>query len=154
MADPTYVPKVYRKQGGDEFVVADGGRINIEPGGDIDADGVSLKEYALTLDIADGSADADYYLVCPHGGTIKKLHSVIDGAVGTADITITPSIGGTPVTNGAITIATGSSAAGDVDSATPSAANVVTAGQAIKLAVAGGGSGGSPRIHVAIVIER
>lgn len=29
----TYGPKTYRKQGGDEFVVADGGSINIEAGG-------------------------------------------------------------------------------------------------------------------------
>jgi hypothetical protein len=33
MADPTYQPKVYRKQGGDELVVASGGQIKIETGG-------------------------------------------------------------------------------------------------------------------------
>ena len=33
MADTTYTPKVYRKQGGDELVVADGGRVTIESGG-------------------------------------------------------------------------------------------------------------------------
>jgi hypothetical protein len=59
---------------------------------------------------------------------------VIDGVVSTADITITASIGGVGVTNGVVTIATAGSAAGDVDSATPTAANTVTAGQAIKLA--------------------
>lgn len=35
MADATYQPKVYVKQGGDELVVADGGRINVEAGGQI-----------------------------------------------------------------------------------------------------------------------
>lgn len=35
MADGTYQPKVYRKQGGEEFIVADGGKIIVEPGGQI-----------------------------------------------------------------------------------------------------------------------
>ncbi len=32
MADATYQPKTYRKQGGDEFVVANGGILNLEAG--------------------------------------------------------------------------------------------------------------------------
>lgn len=151
----SYQPKVYRKQGGNELVVASGGKITVESGGEInDPSGVNLLQEVLTLDIADGSADATYYLVCPHAGTIAKIWSVIDGAVSTADITITANIGATPVTNGVVTIATASSAAGDVDSATPTAANTVTAGQAINFVVAGGGAGGSPHIHLSVVITR
>ena len=157
----SYQPKVYKKAGGDELVVASGGSIDIESGGALKIGGVQvsasaaeINETILSLDIADGSADADYFLVSPHAGAISKIYSVIDESVGTADITITASIGATPVTGGVVTIATAGSAAGDIDSATPSAANVVTAGQAIKLAVAGGGSGGSPRVHVAVVISR
>lgn len=111
------------------------------------------RQYVLTVDIADLSADAAYHVVAPVAGTVAKLQSVIDGAVSTADVTITSSIGGVDITDGALTIATAGSAAGDVDSATPTAANTVAAGQAIKLTVAGGGSGGSPRGHVSIVIE-
>lgn len=33
MADATYQPKVYHKRGGDETVVADGGKITVEDGG-------------------------------------------------------------------------------------------------------------------------
>lgn len=113
-----------------------------------------LNEYALSLDIADGSADATYYLIAPHAGTISKIYTVIDGVVSTADITVTANIGATPVTNGVVTIATASSAAGDVDSATPTAANAITAGAAINFVVAGGGSGGAPRIHLVCVISR
>ena len=166
-----YPSKIQHVQGGDEIVVASGGKITVESGGAIEVDGTEitaetlavndltataaeLNTYVISSDIADGSADANYYVVAPHAGAIKKIWTVTDGAVGTADITVTPSIGGVDVTDGVVTIATAGSAAGDVDSATPSAANVVTAGQAIKLAVAGGGSGGSPRIHVAIEIER
>jgi len=36
MADATYQPKTYRKQGGDEFVVAASGAITVESSGDID----------------------------------------------------------------------------------------------------------------------
>lgn len=39
MADPTYQPKVYRKQGGDEFIVASGGKITVESGGLIEDKG-------------------------------------------------------------------------------------------------------------------
>lgn len=40
MADGTYMPKVYRKQGGDEFVVASGGKITVESGGSVEFAGV------------------------------------------------------------------------------------------------------------------
>lgn len=39
MADTTYQPKVYHKQGGDELVVASGGILNIETGGIVKANG-------------------------------------------------------------------------------------------------------------------
>jgi len=39
MADATYSPKVYRKQGGDELVVASGGKITVETGGILAANG-------------------------------------------------------------------------------------------------------------------
>jgi hypothetical protein len=46
MADITYNPKVYRKQGGDEFVVASEGIINIETGGIIQANGTQADHIA------------------------------------------------------------------------------------------------------------
>jgi hypothetical protein len=171
MPDASYQPKVYRKQGGDEMVVASGGAITVEAGGSLTVAGVTvdqntlavngltassteLNESFLHLDIADGSAEATYYVVSPHAGDITKIYTVIDGVVSTADITITAKIGSTGVTNGVVTIATAASAAGDVDSATPTAANTVTAGQAINFTVTGGGAGGSPRIHLVAVITR
>lgn len=39
MADASYGPKVYMKQGGDELVVASGGVLNIETGGIVKANG-------------------------------------------------------------------------------------------------------------------
>lgn len=43
MADTTYQPKVYRKQGGESFVVADGGDIDIEAGGSLKFAGVAIS---------------------------------------------------------------------------------------------------------------
>ena len=42
-ADTTYQSKVYRKQGGESFVVADGGDIDIESGGSLKFAGVAIS---------------------------------------------------------------------------------------------------------------
>lgn len=118
------------------------------------ANGANLNQTSLHLDIADGSAEATYYLLSPFAGTISSIQTVIDGVVSTADITVTGKIGSTAITNGVVTIATSGSAAGDVDVATPTAANVITAGAAMNFVVTGGGAGGSPRIHLVAVIDR
>lgn len=49
MADTTYQPKVYRKQGGDELVVASGGVLNVETGGIIKVDGTQGAALAAQL---------------------------------------------------------------------------------------------------------
>lgn len=112
------------------------------------------NEFRLNVDIADLSAEASYFAVVDVPCELVKLSSVIDGAVATADVTITSKIGGVAITNGLVTIATAGSAAGDVDSATPSGLNVLSAGQAVELLVSGGGAGGSPRGHVTLTFKR
>lgn len=42
----TYQPKVYRKQGGDQLVVASGGQVNVESGGQITAAGTQAAHIA------------------------------------------------------------------------------------------------------------
>ena len=111
------------------------------------------REY-LQIGIADLSAEASYYLVAPCAGKISRIRSITDGAVGTADVTITPSIDGVAITGGVLTIATAASAAGDVDEAVPSAANRVAVGSKISMAVTGGGAGGTPRGQLVFVIDR
>lgn len=145
-----YNAKVYHKQGGDALVVdvLNGGKIETPSGQDL-----GVGKHYQTLDIADGSAEASYYVVAQRAGKITKFRSIIDGAVSTADITLTPSINGVAVTDGVVTIATAASGAGDVDSATPSGANTVAVGDKISFVVTGGGAGGSPRIHVDIEIS-
>lgn len=63
MADTTYGPKVYTKQGGDEMVVASGGELNIETGGTITANGTqgaALTAQLTTITPADAEGTPDY----------------------------------------------------------------------------------------------
>ena len=131
-----------------------GDRALMIDGAEVSASAAELNQHSSEATIPDLSADTSHFIVAPHAGSIVKAYSVIDGAVSSADVTIVMEIAGVAVTNGSITIATAASAAGDVDSCTPTAANTVTAGQAIELVVTGGGAGGSPRGRVTIVIER
>jgi len=97
-----------------------------------------LTALVVEMDITDV---ADFYVVAPFACVIEKMYSVISGAIGGADKTFTLSIDGTPVTSGAITVAYSESAAGDVESCTPSANNTASAGEAIKIAAAGASTG-------------
>ena len=138
---------VYTEQGGDRMVVGSGGSLDVASGGEIDIEsGGSLKiagtaisstaaelnEYSLSVELDTLCTASSAWVVAPHAGDVVKIYTVIDGAIATSDVVITPQIGGTNITNGAITVANASSAAGDVDSSTPTAANTVTAGQAIE----------------------
>lgn len=61
MADPTYVPKVYTKQGGEEHVIASGGKQTLESGSQLNVRGTKVeaqpaptaKTVANTLTIAE-----------------------------------------------------------------------------------------------------
>lgn len=76
----------------------------------------------------DGTATT--YVVAPVAGDVVAIYSVIGGALTGGDPTLTFDIDGTAITGGVITIANASSAAGDIDSCTPSSANTVTTGGA------------------------
>ena len=88
---------------------------------------------ALTVKMEDISTAQSVWVVAPFAGVIETIYSVINGAITVADCGITTELGGTPVTNGGLTITQSGSAAGDVDSATPTALNVVAAGDAIEI---------------------
>jgi len=52
--DASYLPKVYRKQGGDEMVIADGGKITVESGGSIVAEsGAIMTLPDISLEVGD-----------------------------------------------------------------------------------------------------
>ncbi len=98
------------------------------------------------------TASSTGYGVAPISGTITKVYGVLGGAITVADSVVTTNIAGTPITNGSFTVAQSGSAAGDVDTATPTAANTVTAGQSIR-AVSDGGSTDAQTEDVYFVIQ-
>lgn len=92
-----------------------------------------LNRRFMTVTIDDVSTAGQVYFVPGFRGKIRKIHSVLNGAIATADAGLTTKIGGVAVTGGGVTIANASSAAGDYDSAVPSGNNTFTQTQAIEV---------------------
>jgi len=107
----------------------------------------------ITCIIDDISTAQSDWVVAPYAGNIIKIYSVIDTAITVADATLSFEIAGVAITSGGITITQAGSAAGDVDSSTPSAANAVTAGQAIEC-ITNGGSTTASKATITLVIQR
>lgn len=101
--------------------------------GQVTLSAVDFGTRQLTVIMDDISTAGSAFTVSPYAGTISKIQSVIDGAIITADAGITTEIGGAAITSGAITIANSGSAAGTVDSATPTAANTLAVGDALEV---------------------
>lgn len=99
------------------------------------------------------------YLPVPAPGRIKDFQVVLGAALGTADETFTlayappGSVTYTSITGGALTIATASSAAGNVGRATlaPSTTAYVTDGGSLRITPSGGGSAAVP-LGITIVL--
>lgn len=95
-----------------------------------------------------------YGVVSPVAGTITKIYSVLKGAaLTTGDASLTGKIGGVAITDGAITITQAGSAVGDKDNVTPSALNVVVAGDEIQFLVGGTNDAAAAFAEVSLVIE-
>lgn len=109
------------------------------------SDAQSLAVTHLNIIMDDVATAGSAFAVSPVAGTITRIQSVIDGAIATADAGITTEINGAAVTGGAITITEAGSAAGDVDVATPTAANTVAVGDAIEMITDGACTSVSPR---------
>lgn len=93
----------------------------------------NINQEILTFRLEDISTAGSHWLVTPFAGDVAAIYSVIDGAIATGDATLSFEINGTPITGGDITVTQSGSAAGDVDSTIPSAANTLTAGQALEI---------------------
>lgn len=95
--------------------------------------GQNLKTKLVTVAIGDISTAGSVWAVPGVAGTIVGISSVIDTTITTADAVLTFEIGGTEVTDAAITIAFSGSLPGTVDQSAPSALNVITAAEAIEI---------------------
>lgn len=78
MADATYSPKVYRQQGATRFVVASGGEIDIETGGELKIAGTAVTATAAEINAA---ADASSRIVDATAATLAVTQAVHDGKV-------------------------------------------------------------------------
>ena len=113
----------------------------------------TLNDYFLTAEIEDVSTASSTFVAVPDGGKIVKIITALQGAISGANAAITFEIGGTAVTGGGITVAHSGSAAGDVDTAEPTAANRVEEDGTIEM-ITDGGSTGANKLNVTFVIRR
>lgn len=146
MPDASYGPKVYRKQNGDEMVVANGGVITEEAGGAILGRAV-LNAYAADIGTAGSS-----FVVCPFAGTIVGLSAVNHGANAGTKTVLLAKLATVSVTAPAWEVAV-TAAAGTGSSVVPTAANTVTAGQVIEIAYDGGSSNVTPATFSVTVLR-
>lgn len=112
------------------------------------------KVYLQIDGISTKAADAAVArLVVPVAGKLTAIRSVSNAALATGNATLTAAINGTAVTGGVVTIAQSGSAAGDVDSAAPTAANAVVPGDIITI-TGGGASTATATANLVIEITR
>jgi len=113
----------------------------------------TLNDYFLTSTIADISTASSTFVPVPDGGKVIKIITALQGAIGTANAAITFEIGGVAVTGGAITVTQSGSAAGDIDTAEPTAANDVAEDGSIEM-ITDGSSSNTIKLVVTFVIRR
>ena len=113
----------------------------------------TLNDYFLSGEIEDISTASSTFIAVPDGGRIIKIITALQGAIGTANGGISFEIGGTAITGGGITVTQSGSAAGDVDSAEPTAANRVEEDGTIEM-ITDGASSNAVKLLVTFVIRR
>lgn len=114
---------------------------------------INTKLAYISVDFADITTAGDVYLPCAFAGTVTGVNTVINGVLGTADTDLTAKVNNVAMTNGTVTIAFSGSAAGDLDSATPTAGNTVTTSDYINITSDGAGTG-TVGATVILTIER
>lgn len=106
---------------------------------------VNDRYLALTVLVEAMGTAKTRYVACPVDGKVKLILSALDVAVD-GDNILTAKIAGTAITGGSVTHAASGSAAGEIKSAVPTAANSVKRGQALSIDTDGGGTAGQCRV--------
>lgn len=99
--------------------------------------GAGGERLVVSIPRLDLLAGVWYYVHRGPDATLESIDVVQTAALATDDATITATINGVAVTDGVVTVSNPGSA-GDVSTATPSANNVISAGQVLALTVGGG----------------
>ena len=113
----------------------------------------TLNDYFLTAKITNISASGSTFVPVPDGGRVIKIITSIKNAISSANAALSWEIGGTAITGGGITITQSGSAAGDVDTAEPTAANDVLEDGTIEM-ITDGGSSTACECLVTFIIRR
>ena len=113
----------------------------------------TLNDYFVVAEIEDISTASSTFVAIPDGGRVIKIITALQGAIGTANGGISFEIGGTAITGGGITVTQSGSAAGDVDTAEPTAANRVEEDGTIEM-ITDGASSNAVKLLVTFVIRR
>lgn len=97
MADATYCPKVYRKLGGDEMVIASGGAITVEAGGIAPVCAITAYTTSGSIPVAGissiaGGAARAYKLPAP-GDTYKGYRKTVYCLSSSGNVTLTCTAG-------------------------------------------------------------
>lgn len=112
---------------------------------------MSIHDRIASAYMADVSAPSSAFAVATRAGKIVAAYSVIYGAITVANSLITMKINGVAVTHPTWTIAYSGSAAGDMDSTIPTAANTVAAGDRIEFISDGGSTTTAPVMFSAVI---
>ncbi len=112
------------------------------------------RKQLVTITFANVGAAASVFINFPFRCIIHKITSVLQSAITTADAVLTAkNHAGTAMATGAITIAFTGSAAGTIDSVTPTTNNVVNENENIEIANDGGATG-TGKCYVQVYYEK
>lgn len=110
-----------------------------------------FNEYVVSAYLADLSTSSSTYAAAPVTGKIVRAYSAIGAAITGADSTWTMAINGTAVTGVSVVVANSGSAAGDIDTGIPTAANHVVDGDTITFTTDGASSTTCPTMFYAVI---
>lgn len=96
----------------------------------------------------------DYYILPAFSGTLEKVSCVLNTGISTTDVVVTTYISGVPVSDGVVTLVASGSTPGAFFTATPTAANTVTAGISIRLDMSTAASPSTARATFTLVVKR
>jgi hypothetical protein len=103
MPDATYTPKTYRKQGGDEFVIASGGRLTIESGGIVSGTPFRFSQNTVWFNLDNGNGTTiDDVIIRPTSAIVITAARIVyvdatTGTVAAGTASIGTTVGGVDI---------------------------------------------------------
>ena len=121
MADTTYAPKIYKKAGGDTLVVASGGTLEIEPGGQISTAAVAANGDTLTVTAAlhagrvvSFGKTSGTIVTLPAATGTGNIYRFVVGVAATSNANIIKVANATDVMNGSLALQQDTDSAGSL----------------------------------------